>query len=424
MDDQKPAQSQNISDDPEVNPPATVAGPSDSNQGGTYQNDSSRNKEIEECFSFEFVQKKEDRIWSQIDYLKSIPERVKKGQLEQALSILDNQTVPFSDFDFIYAWKAQIFHKQGDTDAAVTMLHNGLNQARTKHLLYDRLGFLAAETGDMESAVKCWIKSIVVMSKYGPNTLWEPYLYLAYIARACGLAIQEKILMQMACKICLQGAPDLTPDAAQALLNNASSLKSTWVPRAVHLLCDAWIKEASNKEKSTQEPIIDPVLADTNPNIGFLPPLPEETSNKNKTIAVITILVLVIMGVYLFFFRSAPAPMVKVPDTLPKQQDIQKKTLPLPVVQPKVFSGTKPIPLPQEIPPVPEKRKPIIEQLQSIKQVLAPESPTTHIEKQQPQESQMEQETVHKAKLPYLKPKTKLPEIQLQKKNGGYGRRM
>nr|NJM02048.1 hypothetical protein [Desulfobacula sp.] len=134
------------------------------------------------CFALDFLPSPDDRSGSRMEGLKEVPGLVKQGLLNEAWMILDKHHLEIKDLDFIYAFKALILQKNGQAEAAEKTLLAGLKFGRGKFLLYDRLGALAFETGQLAEAVRWWIKSIVAMRMLNQVTMWEPFLYLASTA--------------------------------------------------------------------------------------------------------------------------------------------------------------------------------------------------------------------------------------------------
>jgi tetratricopeptide (TPR) repeat protein len=189
------------------------------------------------CFVLDFLPSPDDRIPSRMDGLKEIPGLVKQGLLEDAWMILDQHHQTLKDLDFIYAFKALILQKNGRTDAAEKILLAGLESGRGKFLLYERLGFLCFETGRLAEAVRCWIKSIVAMRMLNQVTMWEPFLYLAAVAKALAGETHAKILSDYATKLSPHGELSLDDNALKRLNEQAQGLSAPSVLKALDVLC-------------------------------------------------------------------------------------------------------------------------------------------------------------------------------------------
>jgi tetratricopeptide (TPR) repeat protein len=189
------------------------------------------------CFVLDFLPSPDERIPSRMDGLKEIPGLVKQGLLDDAWIILDQHHQTLKDLDFIYAFKALILQKNGRPDAAEKILLAGLESGRGKFLLYERLGFLCFETGRLAEAVRCWIKSILAMRMLNQVTMWEPFLYLAAVAKALSGETYAKILTAFATRLSPHGELSLDDKALKRLNEQAPELSAPSVLKALDVLC-------------------------------------------------------------------------------------------------------------------------------------------------------------------------------------------
>jgi tetratricopeptide (TPR) repeat protein len=189
------------------------------------------------CFVLDFLPSPDDRIPSRMEGLKEIPGLVRQGLLEDAWMILDQHHQTLKDLDFIYAFKALILQKNGRPEAAKKILLAGLESGRGKFLLYERLGFLAFETGRLAEAIPCWIKSIVAMKMLNQVTMWEPFLYLAALAKALSSEAHAKILSAYATKLSPHGELSLDDKALKRLNEQALGLSAPSILKALDVLC-------------------------------------------------------------------------------------------------------------------------------------------------------------------------------------------
>lgn len=339
---------------------------------------------VDDCFSINFTGSRDDRVWSRIEGLKDVPGLVKQNRLEDAWSILDANKDAFRDFDFIYAWKATIFQKTGQNDAARKTLISGLKRSKEKFLLCDRFGFLEYETGDLNQAVKWWIKSIVAMIGINAVTMWEPFIYLAYVANICGSKNRFNLLMAQVEKISVHGELSLEEDAVKKLQEKAPTLSVTSVLKAIDCLCDNFITVPETLKTGTPPPAS---LADFTSSKGDTDIFP----GKRKTPWLIYIAVGALILIFLFFFFSRPSktdPVVPEPDESPAAK--AALTIPEKAADP-VMSKKTPAPvLPEKAPAVEIQKEPDIEPAADPIQ--------------------------HKEKYPYLKVKTKTPNPVIKKK--------
>lgn len=330
---------------------------------------------VDDCFSIQFADGKDDRAWSQIEGLKDVPGLVKQNRLEDAWSILDANKDAFLDFDFIYAWKATIFQKNGQNDAARKTLVSGLKRSINKFLLYERFGFLEYETGNLNQAVKWWIKSIVAMVGINAVTMWEPFIYLAYVAGTCGSENRFKILMAQVAKISVHGELSLEKDAVKKLQEKSSTLSVKSVLKAIDCLCDNFITAPGIPKTGTPPPSF---LADVTSSKGNT----DIFQKKGKYPWLVYLAVGGLILVFLFFFFSRQS----------KTDPVVPEPIKAPTIKTTITAPEK-----ETNPAMPEK--------------------ATVIEAQK--EPNIEQETdpvQHKEKYPYLKRKTKTPNPVIKRK--------
>ncbi len=201
---------------------------------------------VEECFSFDLPLKVEKRNPSQIQGLKDIPGLVKKNRLKEAWQILDTHQDKYIDLDFIYVWQAMILERSGRIPEAKEILADGLKHATQKHVLCDRMGFLAYKADDMAGAIKWWIRSVVAMHKIQTVTMWEPFLYLAYVAQGFGNENAFQSLMVQVTKISVHGELQLEKDAQKNLNKMLKTLPLESVTNALDILCTRFEQDTSS----------------------------------------------------------------------------------------------------------------------------------------------------------------------------------
>lgn len=376
---------------------------------------------LDTCFSFDLKQGREDRHWPQIDGLKDVPGLVREQKFDRAMAILNDKEALFHDFDFIYAWKAHIFQKKGDFNAAGKTLTTGLQKANTKYLLCDRFGFLESSAGRMQEAVQWWIRSIVLMSNETQAGLWEPFLYLAHIARTVGCETEHALLVNAANTACRQGNVELKPEAANSLERQSAGLEKTWVPQALVRLCNTWLPDmpspapVSCKDPETTEQLSENTgegirLETAEPKPGRLPYL-----NNRKMVRRIIALAFVISAICLciLLYRQASVTVpekqgspavektpIQRPSSAPQETSGQKNQQEAPAITPKT-TGNKKAGAQTEPPQGPVSSDPGVQDpLETISRGAAEQVP-------------------YKQRPSYIKQKTKQPEARLKKKSPG-----
>ncbi len=348
------------------------------------------------CFILDSPPAPDDRIGAQMEGLKDVPGLVKKGLLEEAWMILDTHHLNLKDFDFIYAFKALILQKNGQPDAAKKTLLAGLKFGLGKFLLYERLGFLFFETGQLSEAIKCWIKSIVAMKMLNKMSMWEPFLYLAAVAKALSDDTRYRVLMARVREI--SGHEDLSLDdnALKKLNELTHQLSKASVLKALDILCRHYIP-GQDPEPHQAIPGINPPAP---PNVpAGRDHLSEFKSlfGENKKKAWITrfIMAILALSLILFFLQFLKFPEDKK-DISPSTDTPEITWRPLPLKEIKPASPETPIAK------VIQKKAPNIE-MEQKKEDAEVESP--------------EESIPNKEKYPFLKSKAKTTNPDIKKKD-------
>lgn len=379
----------------EDNRPEIKTDPAGKNAAGNDPGKAKMEDRIARCFTMAFEHQADDRDWKSIEDLNRVPPLVKTDHLTEAMAILDANAVTYADFDFIYAWKASIYQRQQMYDRAGEILTLGLEKAKAKHLLCDRLGYLHAELGAMETAVSWWVKSITLMSTGRARFIWEPFLYMAYVAKNCDCPKEYQILYTIASQV--HGTISLTPEAEKDLEKKTRNLNSEFVPMVIRHLCKKYLAgRFAPSRKSKLEPQ-KRLPADSYALPGKTTTTQEHRINLKWTGIAIAA---AIAAVVLIFLLLASGGNPNVPDKKDGLTGITKQTMPQdnnsPASQPQK-------PKPADIkPPVTEQDPP------------PPETPAVKTDTSRPVQKNIPQE--HKTKAGYLKQKTKQPGPNLQKK--------
>jgi len=347
------------------------------------------------CFVLDFLPSPDDRIPSRIDGLKEIPGLVKQGLLDDAWMILDQHHQTLKDLDFIYAFKALILQKNGRPEAAKKILLAGLESGRGKFLLYERLGFLSFETGRLAEAVPCWIKSIVAMRMLNQVTMWEPFLYLAAVAKALSSETHAKILSAYATKLSPHGELSLDDNALKRLNEQALGLSAPSILKALDVLCLHFLQ--------TQDSLSDPAFPGS-PPAGY-PHGPTGRTpfllirrlwgegGKDPWITRLGVIVLC-LALILFFLQFLKSPE-KTPET---------------------STSTAPPEIRQNSEPVEETKHPLPATQEPVAPVIPEKNPADEIKatKTDSDVEAMDDPIPHKGKYSFLKPKTKTlhPDIK------------
>ena len=335
------------------------------------------------CFILDFLPSPDDRTGSRMEGLKEVPGLVKQGLLEDAWMILDEHHQTLKDLDFIYAFKALILQKNGQPEAAEKTLLAGLKFGKGKFLLYERLGFLCFETGQLTEAVRWWIKSIVAMRMLNQVTMWEPFLYLAAAARVLAGETQARTLTAFVTRLSPHGELSLDDKALKRINEQARGLSAPSVLKALDVLCLHFLQGPDNQPGHPHVP------ADRDPLL--LTSRLWGKGEKNPWITRLAVIALC-LALILFFLR-----FLKPPEDTP---DMNAATAPPEIRQNsrEAEDSKNPLPAPQTpiAPPMAEKE------------------PVVEIEAKKPARAVNPDPIPHKTKYSFLKSKIKTvhPDIK------------
>lgn len=353
---------------------------------------------IDACFADIPEHHPDNRSGHQIEGLKEIPELVKNSEFKKALGILEELKRKYLDFDFIYAWEAQILQKQDKIDTAREVLLLGLERSRSKDLLLSRLGLLEFETGRIEKAVPCWIKSALLMSGRG-EARWEPFFYLARTAKGCGLEKHAGLLMKKVAQILPETSVHLKQDTETYFIRQIESLEENWIPGAIDRVCRIIFRSDETE----------PVTAQAKKSDGSAP---DPVWKKRLFQAVIAGGILVFT--LFLLFKSDPEPETTFKDDKPVPPPMTVQAPPEPEKKPIDPAPSAPSAAPA---PAVKKKTSEADDLSGLSDV-PDDTPAPIIEKKTDERKEVlsAPETPHKARLPHLKSKLKQPDAGLIKK--------
>jgi tetratricopeptide (TPR) repeat protein len=186
---------------------------------------------VNSCFEIEFDEHQESRDYRQIPELRRIADLGNRGEISEAMQLLQSIADRYPDYDFIYGWKAILLSKCGKLDGARAVVHEGLARSRSKHALCEDMGNIEFEWGNLAEAVKWWIKSIALQKRAAAVDSWHSYIYLAGVATALGedpasTALLEAVDRQWPEKVRLNGKGRSQVALRVACEGNASMRKA------------------------------------------------------------------------------------------------------------------------------------------------------------------------------------------------------
>ncbi len=320
------------------------------------------------CFTLDSPLFPDDRIGYRMEGLKDVPGLVKQGLYDQARDILEKYHTLYPDLDFIYAFKAFILQKNGQSTEARKLLREGLTRGRTKFLLYERLGFLCFDGGDLREAVQWWIKSVVAMVVCRQMVLWEPFLYLACVADALGCGDRARVFRTWVAGISPHKDLRLSETAADRLNRAAADLPVPSVIAALDALSGYFLELPAEEAKP---PLKDPDQPEFlrgrigGEPIPVPPPDPEPAIRSRSdfrpvAVALVVLTLILVAAVLLFFLlplntghparesarneMSHPPPTAD-PDPSLLMPSVDRQPEPTPEPLPPPLSDTQPVPI-------------------------------------------------------------------------------
>jgi len=195
---------------------------------------------VDSCFTFDFQEVDEARDWYGIEELRKVTELGNQDKVREAMSLLESIWGQYTDFDFVYIWKAVLRDKMGKIDDARAVIHEGLTRCKKKYSLCNQLATIEFESGSLAEAVRWWIKSAAAQISIGQTDSVPPFLYLAYIAEALGDRASSDRLLSEVDKI-RPGQIRLDGTGQSKVFNKVSGEGNDSMRRAIQLLCQEYL---------------------------------------------------------------------------------------------------------------------------------------------------------------------------------------
>jgi hypothetical protein len=195
---------------------------------------------VDRCFDCDWSELDEPRNWKSEPGLGSIRDLYENGHTDAALAQLAEAWSFYSDYDFVYIWKAKLLMNK---PAAVKVLTEGMSKCRQKFYLCRELGDLEYHAKkNLGDAVAWWIRSAVAqLSTRGPE-LDAPFLYLAYIAGALGDHASQAQLFTIVDRLTQWGR--LNESAANHINSLVAAQGSRSMAVAIRRLCEEFLNGA------------------------------------------------------------------------------------------------------------------------------------------------------------------------------------
>jgi hypothetical protein len=146
---------------------------------------------VSECLQRKCEELPEARSWNSDPDFQKVLSPLNSGDNISACREAEALIARFGDFADLYAWWGAALVRMGALDKARQVLRDGLEKARGKYLLCNRLGEVEWKARDLDQSVYWWSQGMhcqesLAASNYGGSE--GAYLYLYYVAEGIGLA--------------------------------------------------------------------------------------------------------------------------------------------------------------------------------------------------------------------------------------------
>lgn len=142
---------------------------------------------VSSCFNFDLKELPDSRVWSNIEELKSIPQKFYSGSIDEVRNMLKSAKIKYPDFDFVYCWEGIVGKKIGLSGEPNISLNEGLKKSLRKASICEDIGKYAFEAGNLEDAIRWLIRSCVLQYSVDNYYSVSSLLYLAYFANTFGM---------------------------------------------------------------------------------------------------------------------------------------------------------------------------------------------------------------------------------------------
>lgn len=140
----------------------------------------------QDCFDPDFVEQKEICPWSQLPGAKELVRASNSQGWGEVQRLAASLIQSHAEHHFGFYWLGQARRGLGQLKQARECLLEGMDRAHSKYSLCLKLGEVEWDLGDLEEAVRWWIKSAVLQFRAHDLKEHAPFLYLSYVAEGCG----------------------------------------------------------------------------------------------------------------------------------------------------------------------------------------------------------------------------------------------
>lgn len=196
---------------------------------------------VSSCFNFDLEDQPDDRVWSKYEELRIIPQECEVGSIDKAQRMIKSAKSKYQDLDFVYYWDGFIGKKKGISGEPNRSYNEGLIKCKRKASLCSWLGDEAFGAGNLEDAIRWWIRSYVLQHKVGRYYDSSSFLYLAYFADACGMGkCRDALLAKHDSQ--RGGKVRLTSAISQKITYMSQKMATEDMKNTIQLLCKEYIE--------------------------------------------------------------------------------------------------------------------------------------------------------------------------------------
>jgi tetratricopeptide (TPR) repeat protein len=170
----------------------------------------------DDCFRLEFQEVRDHRRLLDGADAREMIKAQRAGNLAAALREAEGLCRKYPDCHSFYYWLGYLHAEGKRYQESRAVLLKGIQQAREKASLYDRLARTEWESGDLREAVKWWTRSLVVRVETGNFDDTDPFLYLSYVADGLGMAAESRVFRR-------HTRTDLVPEVADRIRRAAGA---------------------------------------------------------------------------------------------------------------------------------------------------------------------------------------------------------
>jgi tetratricopeptide (TPR) repeat protein len=195
---------------------------------------------VDQCFGCDWTELDETRTMQNEPELKLVADLYRYRGYDETLAHLEKIWPRYPDHDFLYFWKARLLSMANDKTNALEVLREGLRKCPKKHRLCSEIGTIEYNRGNLDQGIIWWIRSAISqISGRGP-IYEEPFLYLAYVARALGDKKSSEQLFEVVDRVMQINRASgnrLNADAAGRLMMQVVAQNDGAIGTAIKLLC-------------------------------------------------------------------------------------------------------------------------------------------------------------------------------------------